>query len=52
MSEGCAVVLKTGCVVHGKICMSQRKIMKTVISLEEKHVFQRENIANQKDALT
>ena len=36
MSEGCAVVLKTGCVRDWKICMSQRKIMKTVIAPEEK----------------
>ena len=37
------MVLKTGCVIDGKMCMSQRKIMKTVIALEKKtHVFHRD----------
>ena len=30
--ECCVVVRKTGCVIDRKICMSQRKIMKTVIA--------------------
>ena len=30
------MVLKTGCVIDAKICMSERKFMKTVIALEEK----------------
>jgi len=34
--ERCEVVLKTGCVIDAKICMSQRTIMKTVVALEEK----------------
>ena len=29
------MVEKTGCVIDGKISMSQRKIMKTVIALEK-----------------
>ena len=29
----------TGCVIDGKICMPQRKIMKTVIALEKKMYF-------------
>ena len=32
-----------------KICMSQTKIMKTVIVPEEKHVFHHENIAYKKN---
>ena len=28
------MVVKTGCAIDGKICMSQRKIMKTVIASE------------------
>ena len=36
--ERCPVVLKTGCILGGKMCLSRRK-MKTVIVLEEKHVF-------------
>ena len=32
------MVGKIGCVIDGKISMSQRKIMKTVIALE-KHLF-------------
>ena len=32
------MVVKTGCVTEGKICMSQRKIMKTVIAPEETSV--------------
>ena len=44
--ERCVMVVKTGCVIDGKICMSQRKIMKTVIAPEKKkHVFHYENIA-------
>ena len=39
------MVLKTGCVIDGKIRISQRKSMKTVIVLEEKHVFHHENTA-------
>ena len=31
----CVLVLKTGCVTDAK-CMSQRKIMKTVIALKKK----------------
>ena len=49
------VILKTGCVMDGirKICMSQRKIMKTIIALGKKQVFDHENIAYQKkNALT
>ena len=34
--ERCVVFLKTGCVIDGKISLSQRKIMKTVIALEKK----------------
>ena len=33
--ERCVMVVKTGCVMDGKICMSQRKIMKTVIAPEK-----------------
>ena len=33
------VVLKRGCVIDAKICMSQGKIRKTVIALEKKHDF-------------
>ena len=33
--ECCAMVGKTGCVIDGNICMSQRKIMKTVIAPEK-----------------
>ena len=40
----CVVVLKTGCVIGAKICISQRKVMKTVIALEKKHVFHHENV--------
>ena len=36
------VVPETGSVIDGKICLSQRKIMKTVIAPEEKHVFHHE----------
>ena len=44
--------LKAGCVIDGKICMSERKIMKTVIVLEKRnHVFHHENIANKKTPL-
>ena len=45
------VILKTGCVIDGirKICMSQRKIMKTVIALgKKKQAFDHENVAYQK----
>ena len=45
--ERCVVALKTGCVIDGKICMFQRKIMKTVIALKQKRVFHHENIAYQ-----
>ena len=31
------MVVKTGCVINGKICMSKRKIMKTVITVETTH---------------
>jgi len=34
--ERCEVVLKTGCVIDAKICMSQRTIMKTVVAREKK----------------
>jgi len=45
------VFLKIGCTIDG--CMSQRKIMKTVIALEKKHVFHHENnFTYQKGALT
>ena len=37
--EHCVVVQKTGCVIDGKMCMSQRKIMKTVITLEKKNMY-------------
>ena len=37
------MVLKTGCVMVAKICMSQRKIMKSVIALERKNTFHHEN---------
>lgn len=33
--KGCGVVLKAGCVIKGKICMSERKIVKTVIAMEK-----------------
>ena len=46
--ERCVVVLKTGCVMDGKMCMSQRKIMKSVIALKKKNVFHHGNIAYQK----
>ena len=39
MCASCVGVLKTGCVVDGKICMSQRKIMKTLIALEKNVYF-------------
>ena len=40
------MVVKTGSVIDGKICMSQRKVMKTVIAPEKNvHGFHRENIA-------
>ena len=45
--ERYVVVLKTGCVIDGKICMSQKKIMKTVIALEQNHAFRHENITYQ-----
>ena len=44
------MVLKTRCVVEGKICVSERKIMKTVLPLE-KNIFHHENIAYQRDAI-
>ena len=38
--ECCVVALKVGCVIDGKICMSQRKIMKTVIiAVEKKNMY-------------
>ena len=42
------MVLKIGCVIGGKMWMSQRKIMKTIIALEKKHVFHHENIGCKK----
>jgi len=36
------VVPKTGCVIDGKICMSQRKIMKTVMALKNKNKKQKQ----------
>ena len=36
--ERYVVALKTGCAINGKICMPQRKIMKSVIALEKKKV--------------
>ena len=40
------MIVKTGCVIDEKICMSQRKMVKTVIALgKKKHVFHHENIA-------
>ena len=33
------MVVKTGCVIDEKICVSQRKIMKTVIALGKKAYF-------------
>ena len=39
------MVVKTACVMDGKICMTQIKIMKTVIARAlKKHVFYHENI--------
>ena len=43
--ECCVMVAKTGCVIDGNVCMSQRKKMKTVTAPEKKHVFHHENIA-------
>ena len=40
----CVMVAKTGCVIDRKICMSQKKIMKTVTAAE-KNAFYHENIA-------
>ena len=45
-------VLNTGCVIYGKICISQGKIMKTVFALEEKRDGHHENIAYPINALT
>jgi len=33
------VVLKAGCVIKGKICMSERKIVKTVIAMEKNIIY-------------
>ena len=33
------MVLKTGCAIDRKICVPQRKIMKTVIALEKKDMY-------------
>ena len=44
--------LKMRCIINGKICMSQRYIMKTVIVLGKKHVFHHEIVAYQNTALT
>lgn len=49
--ERCVVILKPERAQDGKICISQSNIMKTVIPLEKKKVFQLENIAYQKDAI-
>ena len=46
--ERCEVVLKTECVMDTKIRRSQRKIVKTVITLEKTHVFHHENVTYQK----
>ena len=43
--ECCVMVLKTGCVIDGKICMSRKKIMKTVTTAIKKHAFYHDNIA-------
>ena len=43
--ECCVMVAKTGCVIDGKICMSLKKIMKTVTAAEKKHTFYHVNIA-------
>ena len=43
--ECCVMVAKTGCVIDGKICMSLKKIMKTVTAAEKKHTFYHLNIA-------
>ena len=37
------MVVKTECAIDGKICMSERKIMKSVIALE-KNVFHHETL--------
>ena len=33
--ECCVMVSKIGCVIDGKICMSQKKIMKTVTAAKK-----------------
>ena len=33
------MVLKAGCVIKGKICMSERKIVKTVIAMEKNIIY-------------
>ena len=43
--ECCVMVAKTGC-IDGKICISQKKIMKTLTAAgQKKHAFYHENIA-------
>ena len=43
--ECCVMVAKTGCVIDGKICMSRKKIMKTVTTAKKKRAFYHDNIA-------
>ena len=50
--EHWVVFLKTGCVKDAKICMSQRKIMKTVIALEKNMYFIMKTFLIKKNALT
>ena len=48
-------VLKTWCVMDGKIRMTQKMFMKTVVALKKKkqqHAFHHENIAYKGNALT
>jgi len=44
-SYSCVMVLERGCVIDGKIWMSQRKVEKTGIALGENDAFHYENIA-------
>ena len=50
------VILKTGCVINGirKICMPQRKILKTVIALgkKNKYLTMKTLLIKKKNALT
>ena len=42
--ECCVMVAKTRCVIDGKICMSRKKIMKTVTTAKKNHAFYHDNI--------